>query len=101
MGIMSVLGGVFNVGNIDSNASVPLFRSIVNGTIITKLGKGRVFCGQDLSDSGSQCCLAMVNMSNGANVAVRLVSLEDLLLKDNAAGRNVSLAAKCKNLRRD
>ena len=65
---------IFDVGRRNRDAALTLFGSLVN--IIVRREGGAAGFGQHLGDGGRQRRLAMVNVTNGTNVAVRFVADE-------------------------
>jgi len=76
--VMAVRRFVLHVRNRDGDAALALFRRVVNGIKRAELHLGVVF-RQHLGDCRRQRGLAMVNVTNGPNVHVRLIALEFLL----------------------
>ena len=75
--IVALVSLVLQVSNGDGNAALALFWSLVNlvkGRILGKLSGGQYF--RNCSRQGR---LAMVNVSNGTHIHMRLCSLKLLL----------------------
>ena len=72
--IVTVLRLVLDVGGIDGDAAGLLFRGRVD--LIVRLEGRAAGLSQDLGDRCGQRGLAMVNVTDGADVAVRLVPLK-------------------------
>ena len=76
--IVALLGLVFQVGDGDGDATLPLFWSLVDlveGGVFVAIAHG---C-QHLGDGGGQGGFAVVDVSNRAHVHVRLIPLKLLL----------------------
>ena len=75
MRVVARVSCILVVLNVNGNSSGFLFRSVVNLVNSTKadLLPGHV---QDMEDSRGQGCLAMVDVTDGAHIDVRLVSLK-------------------------
>ena len=73
--VVTVGGFVFNVRNVDGDAALTFLRSVIHliegGELVC--GQIRILVSQHLGDSCSQSSLAVVNVTNGADVNVRLV----------------------------
>jgi hypothetical protein len=76
--IMSVVCRILNVGDVDGDSSSLFFGRIVNISIRFRLGQGLV--RKHSSDGSRQGGFSVVHMTNGAHIAVRLVSQENFLL---------------------
>jgi hypothetical protein len=74
MRVMTVRRLVFNMGRINRDPTLPFFGSLVDRRIILKLSSA--LCRQNLRDRRRQCRLAMINVADRANVAVRLIPLK-------------------------
>ena len=98
MSVVPGVGGVLDMSHVDGDAPVPLLGSVVNRPVVSELGKLAVLAGQHLGDGRGEGGLAMVHVPDGANVAVRFVSLEDLLLENDCAEGEISLAGECQCL---
>ena len=77
VGVVAVLRLVLDVLNGDRDAASALFRRVVDAREVA-VG-GQLLEGQHLRDRRGQRCLAMVDVTDGADVEVRLRSLEFLL----------------------
>jgi len=77
VGVVSLLGLVFGVVDVDGYASCFFFRGVVNFIVV--LCDGVAQCRKGFCDCGCQCRLAVVNVTDGADVDVRLGSFEFLL----------------------
>ena len=73
---MAVRRFVLNVRRRDRDATRLFFRRLVDLVIRRELGPALL--GQNLRDRGRQRRLAMVNVTNRSNVAMRLIPLEFL-----------------------
>ena len=80
VGVVTALGFVLNVSGVDRDTPFLLFRRAVDLVVGLSLGlaEGR----QNVGDGGRQCCLAMVNVADGADVDVGFVPLELLASHD-------------------
>ena len=90
--------GVLDVSHVDGDATVPLLRSVVNRPVVSEFGKLAILASQHLGDGRGQGGLPVVHVAYGTNVAVRFVSFENLLLQDNCAEGEISLAGECQGL---
>jgi hypothetical protein len=63
---------VLDVGRVDRDAARLLFGSCVD--LVVGLERGAAGLGENLRDRGRQRRLAMVDVTNGADVAVRLIA---------------------------
>ena len=79
--VVAVLRLIFDVGGGDRDTTRLLFRRLVD-LVIGRVG-GAAGLGQHLGDGGGQRRLAMVDVADRANVAVRLVPLEFRLTHRN------------------
>lgn len=70
VGVVAGVGGVLDVGGGDGDTTGTLFGGLVNGGIVHKGGVLRVGLSEHLGNSGGQGGLAVVNVANGADVAV-------------------------------
>ena len=77
VGVVAVLRLVLDVRGGDRDAALLLLRRVVD--LLEALGLAALRLGQDVCDRRGQRGLAMVDMTDGADVAVRLVALELLL----------------------
>ena len=66
MSVMPFIRLVFHMGDIDGHATFFFFRSIVNRIKGTEFGLS--FFGKVFGDSGSQCCLAVVDVSDSTYI---------------------------------
>ena len=76
MGIVPLLGLVLHVGGGNRDAALTLFRSVVD--LIEGLHVSTELGGQHPGQGGRQGGFAMVDVTNGANVHMRLTALEFL-----------------------
>src|SRR5439155_15296188 len=77
VGVVAVLGLIFQVSDGDSDAALALFGRFVNlvkGGVLGQFGGGQHF-----GDSGRQGGLAMVDVANGAHIHMRLGSFKSPL----------------------
>jgi hypothetical protein len=74
MGIVPVLRLVFDVSSRDRNAARFLFRRLVD-LVIGRVGR-TTRLGQNLGDRRRQRRLAMIDVTNRADIAMRLVAVE-------------------------
>ena len=77
VGVVAVLGLILHVRGVDGDPARLLFRRRVDLIILLRRRTARL--GQDHRDRRRQRRLAVVNVTNRANVAVRLVALEFFL----------------------
>jgi hypothetical protein len=77
MRVVALVGGVFHVRGGDGDAARLLFRGTVDLVVRPELSA--VLLGHHLRQRRRQRRLAMVNVTNGANVHVRLVAFEFFL----------------------
>ena len=76
VGVVTLVGLVLDVRDVDRDAALLLLRGGVDGTEVALLVDVRVLVSQDLGDCSGERGLAVVNVANGANVEVRLGALE-------------------------
>ena len=98
VGVVPGVRGVLDMSHVDGDATVPLLRSVVNRPVVSELGQRAILASQHLGDGRGEGGLAVVHVADGANVAVRFVSLEHLLLQDDCAEGEISLAGECQCL---
>ncbi|MNP58330.1 hypothetical protein D3C76_1532370 [compost metagenome] len=67
-------GIVLNVGGVDGDTASLLFRRVVD--LVERTSGATPGLGADLGQRSSQSGLAMVNVTDGANVDVRFVTFE-------------------------
>ena len=72
--IVAVGGLVFDVRRRNRDATGPLFRRLVD--LVVRRERRTAGLGEDLGDGRGQRRLAMIDVADRANVAVRLVTLE-------------------------
>jgi hypothetical protein len=77
---MTCLGLVFNVGCGDGDATLALFRGVID--LIVRLGCSTKLCGLMGGDRRGQSGLAVVNVTNGAYVYMRLIAFKFLFGHD-------------------
>ncbi len=75
--IVTLVGLVLNVSGVDRDTTRLLFGSLIDGSVVLELSL--TLQSQVLGDSGGQSGLAVVNVADGANVNVGLISLKLLL----------------------
>jgi len=74
---VSVLGLVFYVSGIDRNTSFSFFRSLIDVIEVNDLvGRGGESGCQNLGDGRGQSGLAVVNVTDGADVKMRFRSVK-------------------------
>ena len=73
--VVTLFSFILNVRGIDGNTAFAFFRSVVDLVIFTDFAEA-VFLVKDHSDRSSQGGLAVVNVTNGTNVHVRLCTFE-------------------------
>ena len=76
MCVVTLLGLVLNVRDVNGNTAIALFRSVVDLIEGGELVQIRVLVVQNLGDCCSQRGLAVVNVTDGTDVDVRLGALE-------------------------
>ena len=74
MGVMALVGLVLNMGGIDGDAALALLRSLIDVGIVNELGVALE--AKHLGDSSSKRGLAVVNVTNGTNVYMRLIAIK-------------------------
>ncbi|MPN26376.1 hypothetical protein SDC9_173800 [bioreactor metagenome] len=74
MRIVTLIRLILNVRGVDCDTAGALLRGLVDVCIINKIGVALET--QNLCDSSGQSSLAMVNVTNGTNVYVGLISFE-------------------------
>ena len=74
--VVTLLGLVLNVRDVNGNTAIALFRSVVDLIEGGELVQIRVLVVQNLGDCCSQRGLAVVNVTDGTDVDVRLGALE-------------------------
>ncbi len=79
--IVTLLGLILSVVGVDRDAAGFLFRSVVD--LVVPLDRRMTQGREALGDGSSQCRLAMVNVTDGSDVDVRLVTLKFLFRHDN------------------
>ena len=94
MSIVAALGLVLNVSNRNGNTTLALLGSLVD--LIEGLKLSPALEGEDLGDSGRGGRLAMVNVTDGADVYVWLATIELLLGHCHPPSGNSLLAALLK-----
>ena len=77
--VVALRGGVLNVGDVDGNTALLLLRSLVDHVERECLVLLRVLVSQNLGDRCGGGGLAVVDVSDGADVHMRLRTLELLL----------------------
>lgn len=75
VGVVTGLGGILDVGSGDGDATLSLFGSLVDGAIVEEVCE--TLLGLSLCDGGRECCLSVIDVTDCANVDVRLASLKD------------------------
>ena len=80
MSIVTFVSFVFDMSNRNGNAALALFRSLIDILKRSKVGMSSamrpVVAGQGLGNSGSQRCFAVVNMTDSADIYMRLSTLK-------------------------
>ena len=76
VGVVPVLGLVLDVGGRDRDAALALLGGLVDGVERDGLGATGALLGEDLGDGGRQGRLAMIDVTDGAHVHVRLRPVE-------------------------
>ena len=74
---MTLVGLVLNVSGVDRDTTSLLFGGLIDGSVVLELSL--TLQSQILGDSGGQSGLAVVNMADGANVNMGLISFKLLL----------------------
>ena len=77
MGVVPFLSLVLGVVHVDGDAALLLLRRVVDLIVITELGQP-LLC-QNLGDGRRQCRLAVVHVTDRADVHVGLRTLKSLL----------------------
>ena len=77
VGIVTIGGLVLNVSGVDGDTTLALFGSLIDGRIVGVLSAA--LHRQVLGDGSGQSGLTMVDMTDGADVNMGLVSLKFLL----------------------
>ena len=77
VGVVAVVGLVLDVRGVDRDAALTLFRRLVD--LIESHGLAAALLREHLRDRGSERGLAVVDVTDGADVDVRLSPLELLL----------------------
>ena len=72
MSVVTLLGLVLDVGDVNGNTTIALFRSVVDLVERGELVQIGVLVVQHLGDSCSGSGFTMVNVTDGADVYVRL-----------------------------
>src|SRR5690242_3433466 len=78
VGVVAVLGLVLDVGGVDRDPALALLGSLVDLVEVGEL-RARAVLRKNLGDGSGERRLAMVDVTDGADVEVRLVALELLL----------------------
>jgi len=92
--VVSCFCGILDVGNVDGDTSVPLLGCIINHAVILEFGKFAIPGGEDLGDGSGEGGLPVIHVPNGSDVAVRFVTLEDLLLHKACCCGDISATCK-------
>jgi hypothetical protein len=71
VGVVTLIGIVFDVGSGDCNTSLPLFGRLVDGAII-EIFRVALFC-LSLRDCCCEGCLAVINVTNCACKSLELL----------------------------
>ena len=74
--VVTLFGLVLDVGDVDRNAALLFLRGVVDLIEVALLIEVGVLIVQNLRDSSGQRGLAVVNVTDGADVDVRLRTLE-------------------------
>ena len=74
VGVVTLLGVVLNVSGVDRDTTSLLLGSLVDAGVIHEVGVA--LQSQVLGDGGSQSGLAVVNVTDGADVHMRLRTVE-------------------------
>ena len=74
--VVALVGLVLNVGDVDRDAALLFLRGIVDRIEVALLVEVRVLVVQNLRDGSGKRGLAVVNVTDGADVDVRLSTLE-------------------------
>ena len=85
VGVVTAVGLVLNVGGVDGDTALALFRGTID--LVVGLGLGHALFGQHVGDGGGQGGFAVVNVANGADVDVGFVPFELLASHDEKESR--------------
>ena len=88
--VVAVFGRVLDVGSRDGDTPLALLGSLVDGAIVEEAGE--TLLGLSLGDSGGKGRLAVVDVTDGANVDVRLGALIDSVGAGEVEDRRPGLA---------
>ena len=76
MGIVTVGGLVLNVSGVDGDAALALLGSLVDVLERSEVSLAALGLGENLGDGSGQRGLAVVDVTNGADVNMRLSALK-------------------------
>ena len=79
--VVTVSSGVFDVRSVDRDTTSLFFRSVVD--FVETLGAGEAASSESRADCGGQSGFTVVNVADGANVAVRLASVKMFFCHDS------------------
>ena len=85
--VVTLLGLVLDVSNVDGNTALALFRSGVDHTEVALLVQVGELVSQNLGDCSGQGGLTVVNVTDGTDVYVRLGALELSLSQEYSSYR--------------
>ena len=74
--VVALRGGVLNVGDVNGNTTLLLLRSLIDHVVSERFVLIRVLVSQNLGDSCGRGGLTVVDVSDGADVYVRLRTLK-------------------------
>ena len=72
MSIVTLFCLVFNVGNVNRNTTLAFFRSVINLIERGEFIKIGVLIRKNLGDSSGRCRLSVIDVTDGADVHMRL-----------------------------
>ncbi len=81
VGVVTVGSGVFHVRGVNRDTTGLFFRSVVD--FVETLGSGETAGCESRADCGGQSGFTVVNVADGANVAVRLASVKMFFCHDS------------------
>ena len=79
--VVAICSGVFHVGGVDRDTTSLFFRSVVD--FVETLCSGKTLSSKGGADCSGQSGFTVVNVADGANVAVRLASVKMFFCHDS------------------